>query len=90
MKLLNDFIAEMDRGLSGEESSIKMIPSYVTQLAAGDEAGHVRVSNTAMVSRVVNLSLPLCHSSSQWILVDPTCEWCPLSWMAGAAPPQRS
>jgi hexokinase len=42
MKLLNDFIAEMDRGLSGEESSMKMIPSYVTQLAAGNEAGHVR------------------------------------------------
>ena len=43
LKLLNDFLLEMDRGLSDEESSIKMIPSYVTQLATGTEAGAVSI-----------------------------------------------
>ena len=41
MKLLNDFLLEMERGLAGEESSMKMITSYVTQLATGTEAGRV-------------------------------------------------
>jgi hexokinase len=41
LKLLNDFILEMERGLSDEESSMKMIPSYVTNLSTGREAGPV-------------------------------------------------
>jgi len=39
LKLLNDFILEMERGLSGEESSMKMIPSFVSNLATGRETG---------------------------------------------------
>ena len=43
-KLLNDFLLEMERGLAGEESSMKMITSYVTQLATGSETGAVSTS----------------------------------------------
>lgn len=39
--LLNDFVKEMERGLAGEESSLKMIPSFVTELPTGEECGTV-------------------------------------------------
>eukprot|EP01138_Halocafeteria_seosinensis_P002329 gb/GECG01002386.1/.p1 GENE.gb/GECG01002386.1/~~gb/GECG01002386.1/.p1 ORF type:complete len:1013 (+),score=120.11 gb/GECG01002386.1/:1-3039(+) len=37
--LMNDFLEEMDRGLAGEESSLKMIPSFVTEMPTGKETG---------------------------------------------------
>lgn len=55
---MNSFIDEMRRGLCGEESSIKMIPSYVTSLPTGSETGDVCIPSanhsrygTALVTR---------------------------------------
>ena len=39
--ILNNFLGEMNRGLAGEPSTIKMIPSFVTGLPSGQETGSV-------------------------------------------------
>ncbi len=44
LKLLHEFVSEMERGLVEDTSSVKMIPSYVTALPTGKEAGLVRGS----------------------------------------------
>lgn len=41
VQILNNFIGEMKKGLDGEPSTIKMIPSFVTALPSGSESGSV-------------------------------------------------
>jgi len=57
--LMTGFQAAMTRGLAGEESDLKMLPSFVTELPTGKEAGTVYALDLGGTNfRVLRVVLP--------------------------------